>query len=79
MKYEIENKISKSPIKTIDLDDFTLGINITVFDIKNWLKEQLPAYKIPKRFIIQEDLPRNVMGKVTKMELKKIFLTQNNN
>jgi malonyl-CoA/methylmalonyl-CoA synthetase len=48
-------------------------------NIKNWLKEQLPAYKIPKRFIIQEDLPRNVMGKVTKMELKKIFLTQNNN
>ena len=48
-------------------------------NIKNWLKGQLPAYKIPKQFIIQEDLPRNVMGKVTKMELKKIFLTQKNN
>lgn len=47
--------------------------------LKTWLKEQLPAYKIPKRFIIQEDLPRNVMGKVTKMDLKKIFLTQKNN
>ena len=41
MKYEIENKISKSPIKTIDLDDFTLSINITVFDIKDWLKDEL--------------------------------------
>ena len=60
----------------------SLVINQETIDfknIKNWLKEQLPAYKIPKRFIIQEDLPRNVMGKVTKMELKKIFLTQNNN
>ena len=60
----------------------SLVINEETIDfknIKNWLKEQLPAYKIPKRFIIQEDLPRNVMGKVTKMELKKIFLTQNNN
>ena len=37
MKYEIENKISKSPIKTIDLDDFMLDINITVFDIKDQL------------------------------------------
>lgn len=41
MKYEIENKISKSPIKTIDLDDLTLDINITVFDIKDWLKDEL--------------------------------------
>ena len=60
----------------------SLVINQETIDfknIKNWLKEQLPAYKIPKRFIIQEDLPRNIMGKVTKMELKKIFLTQNNN
>tara|TARA_A100001011_G_scaffold277723_1_gene287449 strand:- start:1831 stop:3327 length:1497 start_codon:yes stop_codon:yes gene_type:complete len=47
--------------------------------IKTWLKKHLPAYKIPKRFIIQEDLPRNIMGKVTKMDLKKIFLTQDNN
>jgi len=41
MKYEIENKISKSPIKTIDLDDFMLDIKITVFDIKDWLKDEL--------------------------------------
>ena len=41
MKYEVENKISKSPIKTIDLDDLTLDINITVFDIKDWLKDEL--------------------------------------
>ena len=41
MKYEIENKLSKSPIKTIDLDDFMLDINITVLDIKDWLKDEL--------------------------------------
>ena len=41
MKYEIENKISKSPIKTIDLEDFFKDINITVFDVKNWLKDEL--------------------------------------
>ena len=46
-------------------------------ELKKWLKELLPSYKTPKQYIIQKDLPRNVMGKVTKMELKKIFLHQN--
>lgn len=41
--------------------------------LKVWLKERLPGYKIPRKYIFQEDLPRNVMGKVTKNELKKLF------
>jgi malonyl-CoA/methylmalonyl-CoA synthetase len=48
--------------KEIDLEELT-----------GWLKEKLPGYKIPRQYIIQEDLPRNVLGKVTKNELKKIF------
>ncbi|WP_052598768.1 acyl-CoA synthetase [Aureispira sp. CCB-QB1] len=50
--------------------------NQTTIDIKalkEWLKETLPAYKIPRQFIIQSALPRNVLGKVTKNELKKWF------
>lgn len=42
-------------------------------EIKNWLKDKLPGYKIPRKYIIQDDLPRNVMGKVTKKELTKLF------
>lgn len=42
--------------------------------LKDWLKEKLPGYKMPRKYIIQDDLPRNVMGKVTKNELKKCFL-----
>lgn len=49
--------------ETIDIEPLNL-----------WLKEKLPAYKIPKKYIIQDDLPRNVMGKVTKNELKKEFI-----
>ncbi len=41
MNYEIKNKISRSPIKTIDLEDFIADINIVVFDLKNWLKDDL--------------------------------------
>lgn len=41
--------------------------------ISNWLKTQLPAYKIPRSYILSKELPRNVLGKVTKNELKKMF------
>lgn len=48
--------------KTIDLEA-----------LKNWLRDRLPSYQLPRKYIFQEDLPRNVMGKVTKNELKKMF------
>jgi malonyl-CoA/methylmalonyl-CoA synthetase len=41
--------------------------------LTSWLQEKLPAYKTPRKYIFQEDLPRNIMGKVTKNELKKLF------
>lgn len=44
-------------------------------DLQAWLKDKLPNYKMPRKYIIQEDLPRNVMGKVTKKELQKIFMS----
>lgn len=46
------------------------------FDIpalQTWLKDKLPSYQLPRKYIIQEDLPRNVMGKVTKKALVEIF------
>ncbi|MCP9236943.1 AMP-binding protein [Lewinella sp. JB7] len=46
----------------VDLDQLT-----------TWLRERLPGYKLPRRYIFQDDLPRNVMGKVTKQELKLAF------
>ena len=48
----------------------------TDFDSKtlmNWLKSKIPAYKVPRKYLVIDDLPRNAMGKVTKNELKKRF------
>jgi malonyl-CoA/methylmalonyl-CoA synthetase len=42
-------------------------------EISKWLKTRLPAYKIPRKYILQDKLPRNVLGKVTKNELKPLF------
>ena len=30
-------------------------------ELKDWLKESLPGYKIPRKYLIMDDLPRNVM------------------
>jgi malonyl-CoA/methylmalonyl-CoA synthetase len=49
------------------------GKDIDLDELKNWLKERLPQYQLPRKYIIQDDLPRNVMGKVTKKELTKMF------
>jgi malonyl-CoA/methylmalonyl-CoA synthetase len=43
-------------------------------DIIAYLKDKLPSYKIPRKYIFIEDLPKNVMGKVTKNEIKKLFM-----
>jgi malonyl-CoA/methylmalonyl-CoA synthetase len=42
-------------------------------ELKNWLREKLPGYKTPRHYKILAELPRNVMGKVTKNDLKKLF------
>jgi malonyl-CoA/methylmalonyl-CoA synthetase len=41
--------------------------------LRNWLKERIPGYRIPRKIIIVRELPRNAMGKVTKNEVKKLF------
>lgn len=45
-------------------------------ELSAWLKTQLPGYKIPRKYIKISELPRNVLGKVTKNEVKKLFETK---
>lgn len=42
-------------------------------DLRAWAKPRLAAYKLPTRMLVLESLPRNVMGKVEKRELAKLF------
>ena len=52
----------------------TDGTSIDLAALDSWLRERLPGYKLPRRYIFQDDLPRNVMGKVTKKELQRAFV-----
>jgi len=42
--------------------------------LDTWLRERLSKYKMPRKFLVLPDFPRNAMGKVVKNELKKLFL-----
>jgi malonyl-CoA/methylmalonyl-CoA synthetase len=42
-------------------------------DITTWMKDLMPAYRVPRLFKLVEDLPRNAMGKVTKKDVKDYF------
>ena len=42
-------------------------------ELANWLKERIPGYRVPRRWLQLQELPKNTLGKVTKNELKKQF------
>lgn len=46
---------------------------ISLEDLRAWAKPRLAVYKLPTRMLVLEALPRNVMGKVEKRELAKLF------
>jgi len=42
--------------------------------LAEWIRERLSKYKVPRKFLVLSDFPRNAMGKVVKSELKKLFV-----
>ena len=50
----------------------TLG-EIDTKALNQWMREQMPAYKTPRKYLVLSELPRNAMGKVVKNDLKKLF------
>jgi malonyl-CoA/methylmalonyl-CoA synthetase len=41
--------------------------------LQEWLGERIAPYKLPRRWLFVEDLPRNAMGKVVKTDVKGMF------
>ena len=38
-------------------------------DLKDWVKQNLARYKVPRDFVFLDELPRNATGKIVKREL----------
>lgn len=50
------------------------GRAVEIEDLRQWLRERLAVYKVPRRFLVMTDLPRNALGKVVKVELAARFV-----
>jgi long-chain acyl-CoA synthetase len=46
--------------------------------LKAFLKSRLSPFKIPKEYVIVEEMPKSAAGKILKRELKKLFLEGRN-
>lgn len=47
--------------------------SIQLAELREWAADKLAKYKMPSRLMLLEELPRNVMGKVTKQKVKTLF------
>lgn len=47
--------------------------HLTLDELKEWAKDKIAKYKIPKQITVLEELPHNAMGKVTKLDVKTLF------
>ncbi|HON86244.1 MAG TPA: AMP-binding protein [Syntrophorhabdaceae bacterium] len=52
--------------------------NISPDEMKAFLKTKLAPYKVPKQYIVMNELPKSAAGKILKRELKKIIVEKNN-
>ena len=48
--------------------------SIDLKELNKWLREKMAAYKTPRKYLLVKELPRNAMGKVTKNDVKKLFV-----
>lgn len=80
---EVEAVLSEHPavrdVAVIGLPDPKWGEVVTAVVVGDetpdeeliaWLRERIAGYKVPRRYVWQEDLPRNVTGKVLKTTLR---------
>ena len=50
-----------------------LANSVSEDDLVRWSRERMSGYKVPRKWIFAEALPRNALGKVTKLSLRAWF------
>ena len=50
-----------------------VGGSANAEELQSWLAQRLAPYKLPRRWVRVDELPRNAMGKVTKPDVKRLF------
>ena len=52
------------------------GETIEEDQLMDYFLEQLPGYKIPRKYMIAETLPRNASGKIMKYQLRELHISE---
>ena len=47
------------------------GFELNDDELRTWAKQSLAAYKVPRHFIKVDELPRSLLGKVLRGEVRK--------
>jgi fatty-acyl-CoA synthase len=70
-------------VAAIGVDDDTFGKRLKAFvvvrtdgpgedELKDWVRENLARYKVPREFVFLDELPRNATGKILKRDLAEL-------
>jgi long-chain acyl-CoA synthetase len=65
-----DERLGEIPVAVVRLAE---GCDLDGIDLVAWATERLADYKVPKRFVAVEDLPRTGTSKVQKTELQQLF------
>jgi acyl-coenzyme A synthetase/AMP-(fatty) acid ligase len=47
------------------------GARVEIADLERWARQRLAPYKIPKRWVVVDEMPMTAMGKVQKFVLRQ--------
>jgi len=50
------------------------GKSINPTELKSYLRQRISAFKVPKEFLVVDELPKNATGKILKREIRKQFI-----
>jgi fatty-acyl-CoA synthase len=84
---EVENCLARHEavveVAAIGVDDAQFGSRLRAFvvaaearpsedELKDWVKQNLARYKVPREIVFLDELPRNATGKILKRELAEL-------
>jgi acyl-CoA synthetase (AMP-forming)/AMP-acid ligase II len=65
-----DDRVGEIPVAAVRIAN---GERLENLGLEAWLAERLADYKVPKRFVVVEELPRTGTDKVQKQQLRELF------
>ncbi len=65
-----DDRVGEIPVAAVRITD---GKGLASLGLEAWLAERLADYKVPKRFVVVDELPRTGTDKVQKQQFRELF------